>query len=283
MKEIRIGAAGWGFREMDVPRQLDVVKELGLHSLELGIANAPKDVREDAAVEVLEQIRSAYVQRGISLEFAATGNDFTLAEEALVEADVKKVLRVVDICSFLGIRCLRIFAGFSPYGEVDEMRFQRMIRALNLVTRYGKDQGVTAAVETHGGVAGFSDGVLHFHSVTTEITCLERLVKETDESLKFVFDPANLDAIPGADGKEVLELLGPRISYVHVKDFVRLPGDHLRSAAMGEGRADWKGMIKQVLRWTGDLMIEYEETEDIRDGTRRSRDFLERILEEVRE
>ena len=51
MKEIRIGAAAWGFRELTLPQQLDLARSLGLVSLELGIANSPADVQTDAGKE----------------------------------------------------------------------------------------------------------------------------------------------------------------------------------------------------------------------------------------
>ncbi len=78
MKEIRIGAAAWGFRELTLPQQLDLVRRLGLVSLELGIANSPADVQTDADVRLLEQVKKEYEAFGISLDTAATGNDLRL-------------------------------------------------------------------------------------------------------------------------------------------------------------------------------------------------------------
>ena len=56
----RIGAAAWGFRELTLPQQLDLVRRLGLVSLELGIANSPADVQTDADVRLLEQVKKEY-------------------------------------------------------------------------------------------------------------------------------------------------------------------------------------------------------------------------------
>ena len=148
MKEIRIGAAAWGFRELTLPQQLDLVRRLGLVSLELGIANTPADVQTDADVRLLEQVKKEYEAFGISLDTAATGNDFTLEDGNAAAEDIGKLKRVIDICSFLGVETLRIFAGFTPYREVDETRFSRMIDALNTVARYGKEHGVVTAMET---------------------------------------------------------------------------------------------------------------------------------------
>lgn len=281
MKEITIGAASWGFRELALPGQLDLVKGLGLDSLELGIANGENDIQMDEDVSRLEQVKKEYASRGLSLLTAATGNDFTVADEAVVRADVAKVRQAIDICAFLGVKSLRIFAGFSPYQEVEERRFGVMIDALNQVAEYGRKHGVMAAVETHGGVQAYPDGVEHFHSVSTWQGCLERILKETSDSLKFVFDPANLYAIPGTDVQAVLELIGSRIAYVHMKDFVGTAGGHLKPGAVGDEKRDWKGILASALQWSDTYMIEYEEPGNIEEGTRRSKDYLEHVWKEI--
>ena len=156
-----------------------------------------------------------------------------------------------------------------------------MIDALNMVARYGKEHGVVTAMETHGGVMAYPDGVVHFHSAATETGGLKRILRETDDSLKFVFDPANLYAIAGCDVEETAELVGSRIAYAHIKDFVKLPGGHLKPGAIGDEKRDWKRTMEMVLKWTDTLMIEYEEPRDIEEGTRRSKQYLETILKEV--
>lgn len=281
MEKMKIGAAAWGFRELELSQRLQMVKRIGLTSLELGIANSPNDIQTNADVQMLEQIKKRYEFFGISLDFAAAGNDFTLEDEGAVTTDIIKIKRVIEICSFLGIKVLRIFAGFSPVEEVDSRRFAGLIDALNLVTWYGKEHGVTIAMETHGGVASYPDGVVHYHSVTTEVKSLWRILKETDDSLKIVFDPANLYAIPGSNVEEILDLVGSRVAYAHIKDFVGSPGGRLKPGAVGDEKRDWKTIIKHILRRTDSLMIEYEEPLDVEEGTRRSKVYLETVIKEI--
>ena len=80
MEKCEIGAAAWGFRELDLEEQLKLCQRLGFSSLELGIANAPKDVPLDATDEEIQKVRELYQKYQMPLWCAATGNDFTVAQ-----------------------------------------------------------------------------------------------------------------------------------------------------------------------------------------------------------
>lgn len=279
MKRNMFGTASWGFRERELKEQLACVRRLGLGIHELDIENAPGDLPADADEEQLAEVRRLYESYGIRLFCAATGNDFTLAEELQVGEKVEKVKKVIAACGKMGVRYLRIFAGFSPYGEVTDIRWERMINALNETAECAKGVGVVLCVETHGGVLEHSDGVEHFASVTTDYDCLKRLLAEADSSLRFVYDPANLYAAGVKEPEKNLELLRGRISCIHCKEFAVNERGHLKPAACGDTGMDWAAALKGFERFEGPVLMEYEKTEDVEEGCRRSVEFLEKFTE----
>ena len=103
------GTASWGFREMELEGQLSCVCRLGFEIHELDIENAPGDLPADADAEQLREVRELYESYGIRLLCAATGNDFTLAEESQVRKSVEKVKKVITVCEISQDLC-RIFA-----------------------------------------------------------------------------------------------------------------------------------------------------------------------------
>ena len=107
---MKFGNASWGFRETPLEEQLKITKGLGLEVLELGIANAPKDLPLDTTDAELDNVKKLYEKYGIELCCASTGNDFSCGNKD----DVAKIKRVTDMSAKLGIKYLRIFAGFSP-------------------------------------------------------------------------------------------------------------------------------------------------------------------------
>lgn len=277
MEKCEIGAAAWGFRELDLEEQLKLCQRLGFSSLELGIANAPKDVPLDATDEEIQKVRELYQKYQMPLWCAATGNDFTVVQA--VEEQIQKIKKVILICEKAGISYLRIFAGFSAIGEVTGERWKEMIRAINETADFAKEHQVIPAVETHGGVNAFPDGVVHFASVTTDYTALEKLLKEIRGNVLFVFDPANLAAAGEKDPLRVFRLLKDRIAYMHLKNFIKLPSGHLNPAPLGPGVFDWNAFVSRIGEWQGRYMIEFEKPEILERGCQESIDYLYRHQE----
>lgn len=273
----KIGAAAWGFRELPLEEQLKMCRELGIRSLELGIANAPDDLPEDASDEQIQEVVRLYQKYEMELNCAATGNDFTCGTREDVLVQIEKIKHVITICQKAKISCLRIFAGFSPVAEVTGERWDHLIMALNAVAEYAEKCGVTLAVETHGGVNGFEDGVEHFASVSTEVETLQKMLSEIRENIRFVFDPANLAAVGHEDLKELYELLKDRIAYMHAKNFIRLSSGHLDQAAVEKGVLNWETFMKQCSDYSGEMLVEYEKPETIYEGTLESIRSLENL------
>ena len=171
---MKFGNASWGFRENPLDKQLEITSGMGLPLLELGIANAPNDLPLDITDSEIEKVKELFEEYKISLECGATGNDFTNGNKD----DVAKIRKVIDSCKKLGVKYLRIFAGFSPVNEVTGKRWDIMIGCLKETGEYAKAKGIIPVVETHGGVIGYADGVQHFHSTSTEPTALLKMLSE---------------------------------------------------------------------------------------------------------
>ena len=270
------GNASWGFRETPLENQLKATKEMGLELLELGIANAPDDVPLEATDEELENIKSLYKKYNVKLLCAATGNDFTEGNDK----DVAKIKRVTDICAFLGVKYLRIFAGFSHAEDVTAERWNIMISSLNAVYDYAEEKGVILTVETHGGVNCHNDGVEHFYSTSTNVEMIDKMICEVPK-IRFNFDPANIYALGISNPETVYEKIKDRVCCVHLKDFVKLPSGHYLPAACGESDMDWKKLLKSLVNFDEPALFEYENTKDIVEGSTKSYKYILNIKEEI--
>lgn len=276
MGNFNFGNAAWGFRELPLEEQLKITNKMNLHIHELGIANAPSDIQLDASDGELGEVKKLYEKYDIELLCAATGNDFTCGRRD----DAEKVKQVVVICAKLGVKFLRIFAGFSPVEEVTGERWQIMIDCLNKCAEYAKERGVTLTVETHGGVNGFAGGeVEHFNSVTTTAETLEKMLKVLDGNIMFNYDPANLYAVGIKRPDEIYRILKGRVAYVHLKDFKTMPGGHLKPAACGGSDMCWKEILGGLSDFKGPMLFEYEIPEDLEDGLNRSYAYIKKEIE----
>ncbi|MCF6176792.1 MAG: sugar phosphate isomerase/epimerase [Victivallaceae bacterium] len=273
-----LGNAAWGFRETPLERRLEITRDMGFNLLELQIAGHENDFLQlDASDEAISEVKELFKKYSINLVCASTGNDFTGADEAESISGMESIKKVIDIAQKLEIKYLRIFAGFSPVDEVTGTRWAFMIKMLNEVLEYGAKHHVLPSIETHGGVEEYLDGIRHFASTSTVIEKLNKIFSELKYPFGIVFDPANLGAV-GMNEDEIIALyqeLGEKIAYFHLKDFSLNRSGALQPCACGDGQLDWNKLMTKFDEFTGPGMIEYELTEDITAGLKRSQVLLQ--------
>ncbi|MEG0852252.1 MAG: sugar phosphate isomerase/epimerase [Angelakisella sp.] len=274
MEAKQIGLACWGLREEPLKTQLKMANDLGVKFLEISIANSPNDIKLSADDNEIAQVRALYEENGLSINYAATGNDFTLESAEEVAHEVEKVKRVIAICSRLHCTHLRIFAGFSAADQVTGKRFEILSGAMYEVARTAREAGICLVVELHGGVNSYKQGVEHFHSVTTRKDKLLSLLEVLPSDVRFLLDPANLWAVGITDPQEYYFMLQERIAYMHCKDFVRIPNGLVLPSACGTGELDWQQFFKTAAAFKGALLVEYENPHDVELGMRESIDFI---------
>jgi sugar phosphate isomerase/epimerase len=276
-----LGNAAWGFRETPLEEQLKITRKMGLRELEISIAGFPANELQLASTEKnILKIKEMFHKYSVNLTCAATGNDFTQESPDACHKDAENVCRVIDICSVLGAQFLRIFAGFAPLAEVTGKRWDTMISCIKeTATRAGK-KGIRLSIETHGGVEAGSrpPECKHFHSVTTDITALKKLISETPDTVGFNYDPANLNAVGYKDPSEIYDIIKGKVNYIHLKDFTPVSGGWLIPAACGEGSMNWDKTMGVIKDFTGPAMIEYEIPADVEKGFMKSMEFLKKYL-----
>ena len=268
MKKDQLGLACWGLRELPLSQQLALTQRLGVSGMEFSIANAPKDYPLTMDAGEIAFVRTQYQNMGIPLCYVVTGNDFTQADPAAVDADLRKVKRVIALCEQLGAKYLRVFAGFSPAQAVTGERFKRMAAALTAAANEATAHGITLALELHGGVERFGQGMRYVHSVTTEMDSLEALLAAVPKTIELLMDPANLWAVGVTDPERYYLRFQDRIAYIHIKDFVTLPDGSMRPSVCGESALDWASFLHAAAAFNGAMMIEYENPEDVEQGMR---------------
>lgn len=269
------GNAAWGLRELPLEEQLKLTQAMGLHLLELSIANYHRDVLQpDASAEQIRQVKALFAQYDVRPDCGATANDFTAGSAADVRESLDRVKRAADIAAALGVKVLRIFAGFTSDSLVYGERFDRALEALQLAAEHVRGTGVRLAIETHGGVAATGDVLHHSATVTTRIDTMRKLLESLPAAeIGMNYDPANLAAVGDAAPERWFGLFRDRIVLVHLKDFRDVPGG-IVPAGCGEGRLDWKALPAVLKEYDGPALIEYELPADVEDGLRRSLRFL---------
>ena len=145
----------------------------------------------------------------------------------------------------LGLTDLMLHAGFLPDpGDPDRSAF---LGTLAHAGRLAADKGITLAFETGQESADL----------------LRRTLDELKApNLKVNFDPANMLLYDMGDPIRAVEVLGPDIRSVHVKDALRptVPGQWGTEVPLGQGEVDIPRFIAALKRvgYAGPLVIERE-------------------------
>ena len=272
---MKFGNASWGFRETPLEEQFKITAEMGLSVLEIGIANAPDDIPLDVSDTELLKVKEMSKKYGVKMVSAATGDDFTIGTD-----DVEKVKRVIDICEKLGIGYLRIFAGFTAIGDVTDEMFESMVESLSEVCDYAKENSVIPVIETHGGVNGYDDGVEHFASTTTDLASLKKIMSKLPENARICYDPANIFAV-GENPADFYKKIKDKVAYSHFKDFKKVSENRILPSFCGDSDMDWDAVLTEMASFDGYCFFEYENTEDIKDGLLKCRDYIYERIEQL--
>lgn len=271
---MQYGLAAWGLRFTPLREQLAMTGRLKLNLLEIGISGFHTDLLQAGVPNCfLDTVKTLFKEYSLTPLCAVTGNDFTQPDKNDTAASLGQTLAALRTADILGIRYLRIFAGFSPVEEVVEERYKTLVECINKIYEAAKKTNVIPVVETHGGVNNLPDNsIRHFASVSTECETLDKLFNDVPEMV-LNFDPANL-CILDKDVCSFYHRYREKIVYMHLKDFVRC-GMGWVPGACGTGEMDWGALMAEISSFSGPAMLEYEIPSDVENGFTTSLNFLQ--------
>ncbi len=276
--KLKVGCGEWGFRNLPIERHFEICRDFGFKHMEIGIGG-PFPGRLPARLS-LKDVDSFIAMRGkyaIETPFCCLENDFTLPAVSAHEANLSECLEQMRLAARLGCAYVRLFAGFTPYQGMTEAIWKRMLSAFEEAELLASELGVSIAIETHGKIDMVDGSAIHTHTVTTHRDGIRRLLDELPARIGFNYDPGNIKATDKDDKRYALDLLDERINYCHLKDWI-CKGPGFAAAAPGDDDLDYAALLPKMA-FRGVCLIEYEPTEDVVDGIRRSLEYLKRSFD----
>ena len=155
------------------------------------------------------------------------------------------IMQASDFAAKLGIKCIITHIGFIP--EDPNASFTTLIPILREIAEYCERNDQWFCWET---------------GQETPITLLRTIEDTGCSNVGVNFDPANLLLYGKANPVDALDILGPFVKGVHVKDG-EYPTDWRSlgvEKTVGEGRVDFPELLRQLMRhgYQGSLCIESE-------------------------
>ena len=269
----RLAVCSWSLQPTDLRDLIAKLKATGILRVQLALdplCEAPKH---------WEGLSKAFAENGISIVsgmFGCEGEDYStlesirrtggIAPDATWERNWKHIQAAAAMAHELGLNLVTFHAGFLPHDESDK-DFTKMLRRLGEVADIFDRAKMTVGLETGQETAPLL------------ATVLKRLNRP---NVGVNFDPANMILYGKGDPIKALEVLGPWIRQVHVKDgkATKVPGTWGEEVPAGKGEVNWSKFFGtlQKLNFTGPIVIEREAGNQRVADIRRAKEVVEGLL-----
>jgi sugar phosphate isomerase/epimerase len=253
IEPLAIGVCSWSLQVKSVPELQGLLKRLGLDVVQIACGD-PHHAAWEEGEHLPEAARAAgFRMTGAMLGFP--GEDYTtprtiqrtggFGDPATRPERLRRLAWALDRTRALGLTDLMLHAGFIPEpGNPDRKPF---LDTLGQVSALAAGRGVTVAFETGQETADL------LRLTLDELKC---------PNLKVNFDPANVLLYDKGDPLRAVEVLGPDIRSVHVKDANRptKPGQWGEEVPLGRGQVNVRAFVQTLRKvgYRGPLCIERE-------------------------
>jgi L-ribulose-5-phosphate 3-epimerase len=250
---LAIGVCSWSLQVKSIPELNRFMDQLGLTVVQIACGD-PHHAAWDEGDAMPKAAKAAGFQMtGTMLGFP--GEDYTtpahiqktggFGDPATRPERLERFKWALERTKELGLSDMMLHAGFLPEPAAPDRK--PFLDTLARVSDLAKAKGVTIAFETGQETADLLRRTLD------DLKC---------PNLKVNFDPANMLLYNMGDPIRAVEILGPDIRSVHVKDANRptTPGQWGDEVPLGQGQANIKQFVKTLKKvgYRGPLCIERE-------------------------
>ncbi len=253
IEPLAIGVCSWSLQVKNIPELKRFLDQLGVSVVQIACGD-PHHAAWDEGDRMPEAARAAGLQMsGAMLGFP--GEDYTTPQTIQrtggfgnPETRAERLERfrwALERTRALGLSDLMLHAGFLP--EPGDPQRKPFLDTLGQVSALAAEKGVTVGFETGQETADLLRRTLD------DLKC---------PNLKVNFDPANMLLYDKGDPLRAVEILGPDIRSVHVKDANRptAPGVWGEEVPLGQGQVNIRAFVRALKKvgYRGPLCIERE-------------------------
>lgn len=188
----------------DPTEQLDVLERHGIRHIEFRSIYGTNVL--DLSEAQHEEFRSLLRSRGFGLSAIGSPIGKIKITESF-EPHLKRFRTAMDLAEFYEAPRIRIFSFYMPPGEDPAKHRDETMRRMTELAKLADERGVTLFLENEKGI--FGDTAARVHDILETVG---------SPSLSHAFDPANYVEV-GQPIDEAWQLLRPRVTHFHVKDY----------------------------------------------------------------
>jgi L-ribulose-5-phosphate 3-epimerase len=253
IEPLAVGVCSWSLQVKSVPELRKLLDRLGINVVQIACGD-PHHAAWDEGDKLPDVARAAgFSMAGAMLGFP--GEDYTtpqtiqrtggFGDPKTRPERLERLQWALDRTVALGLTDLMLHGGFIPgVGDPERKPF---LDTLGKVSALAAAKNIIVALETGQETADL------LRQTLDELRC---------PNLKVNFDPANMLLYDKGDPLRAVEILGPDIRSVHVKDANRptTPGQWGTEVPLGQGQVNIRAFVQTLKKvgYSGPLCIERE-------------------------
>jgi sugar phosphate isomerase/epimerase len=194
-------------RSMTVFEWIDLAATLGVDGLEFYSGF----LEDDAAF--LSAVKAALEKHNLAMPMLCCSPDFTQPDPILLQAEIEREKRMIEITAFFGGRFCRVLSGQRRPDLTREKGVAQVVKVLRDLLPFAEKHGVVMTMENH-----YKDNYWQYPEFAQKMDVFVEIVDQIDSPWFGVnYDPSNT-ILAGEDPLILLERVKHRVVSMHASD-----------------------------------------------------------------
>ncbi|HEY6466429.1 MAG TPA: sugar phosphate isomerase/epimerase family protein [Candidatus Acidoferrales bacterium] len=192
---------------MSLAQWIGLAATLGVDGLEFYVG-----FLEDDPV-FLKDAKSALEKHGLAMPMLCCSPDFTQSDPALLQAEIDREKRMIELTAFFGGRFCRVLSGQRRVGLSRADGVAQVVRVIKSLLPFAEGHGVVLTMENH-----YKDNYWQYPEFAQKMDVFAEIVDRIDSPWFGVnYDPSNA-FLAGDDPLALLDRLKHRVVSMHASD-----------------------------------------------------------------
>jgi sugar phosphate isomerase/epimerase len=194
-------------RTMTLFEWIELAASLGVDGLEFYSGFLPNDP------DFLHKIKAALAEHRLAMPMLCCSPDFTEPDPLLLEKEIEREKRMIELTAFFGGRYCRVLSG-QRRPEIDRKHgVAQVVRVIKDLLRFAEQFGIVLTMENH-----YKDNYWQYPEFAQRMEIFTEIVEQIDSPWFGVnFDPSNA-LLAGEEPLVLLERVKDRVVTMHASD-----------------------------------------------------------------
>jgi sugar phosphate isomerase/epimerase len=194
-------------RTMTVFEWIELAATLGVDGLEFYSGFVEDDE------SFLNQVKAALEQHHLAMPMLCCSPDFTQPDPLLLQAEIEREKRMIEITAFLGGRFCRVLSGQRRPELTRKEGVAQVVRVIKGLLPFAEEHGVVMSMENH-----YKDNYWQYPEFAQKMDVFVEIVDQIESPWFGVnYDPSNT-ILAGEDPLVLLERVKHRVVSMHASD-----------------------------------------------------------------